>query len=121
MSYCYNKAYKATSGKKLSEPVKAVILSFDIPGSMEGVQTSLTSPDTKRERPSSAGSSAAPSRAKIAKMENEEAAPPSPPAVPAPVVVPGLPNSRLSKKCGAEWPPGPPAFVKSQDHKMCRR
>ena len=121
MSYCYAKAYKATSGKKLSESVKAVILSFDIPGSMEGVQTSLSSPDTKRERPSSAGSSAAPSRAKIAKMENEEAAPPSPPAVPAPVVVPGLPNSRLSKKCGAEWPPGPPAFVKSQDHKMCRR
>ena len=35
----------------------------------------------------------------IAKMEIEEAeAPPSPPAVPAPVEVPGLPNSRLSKK-----------------------
>ena len=102
MSYCYAKAYKATSGKKLSESVKAVILSFGDSGSMGSVQQSLSSPNTKREQPSSAGSNGTSPPAKIAKMENEEAeAPPSPPAVPAPVEVPGLPNSRLSKKCGA--------------------
>ena len=102
MSYCYSKAYKATTGKKLSEPVKAVILSFDMAGSMGAVQQSLSSPNTKREQPSSAGSRDTRPPAKIAKMENEEAeAPPSPAAVPAPVEVPGLPNSRLSKKCGA--------------------
>ena len=99
MSYCYAKAYKATSGKKLSESVKAVILSFGDSGSMGSVQQSLSSPNAKREQ--SAGSNDTPPP-KIAKMETMEAeAPPSPPAAPAPVEVPGLPNSRLSKKCGA--------------------
>ena len=101
MSYCYSKAYKATTGKKLSDSVKAVIMSFGEAGSMGAVQQNLSSPDAnKREQPSTAGCSKDTSPpAKIAKMHNMEVeAPPSPPAVPAPVEVPGLPNSRLSKK-----------------------
>ena len=59
LSYCHNKAGKATSGKKLSENVKTVILSFshNTSASMSKVQESLKLPVSPPAKPSNSMSS----------------------------------------------------------------
>ena len=89
LSYCYSKGVKASTGKKLSDYVRAVILRFPRSGHLEQVQKSLTSP----RQGSPAGS--APSRpATTGGEEGDVAAPQSPAAEQRPVHVPGPPSSK---------------------------
>jgi hypothetical protein len=62
LSYCQNKAGKATSGKKLSENVKTVILSFshNTSASMNKVQESLKLPVSPPAKPSNSMSARSP-------------------------------------------------------------
>ncbi len=59
LSYCHNKAGKATSGKKLSEHVKSVILSFshNTSAGINKVQESLKLPVSPPAKPSNSMSS----------------------------------------------------------------
>ena len=93
LSYCYSKGVKASTGKKLSDHVKAVILRFPRTDQLEQVQRSLASPG-KGSPASSASSRPAATPRRTGGEEGEVAAPQSPAAAQLPVTVPGLPSSR---------------------------
>ena len=91
LSYCYSKGTKASSGKKLSDYVKAVILRFPRSSGVEKIQQTLASPG-KGSPSSSAPSRPAATPPETGEERGEVAAPLSPTAAQAPTTVPGLPN-----------------------------
>ena len=91
LSYCYSKGTKASSGKKLSDYVKAVILRFPRSSGVEKIQQTLASPG-KGSPASSVPSRPAATPPETGEERGEVAAPLSPTAAQAPTTVPGLPN-----------------------------